>query len=76
MATPAVFPVSTVINVQVTSPAPGLQGLNTGNLALFTDEAFNNTFPSAGIQYYQTSNAVGVDFGTSSKTYEMAQAIF
>lgn len=76
MPTPAVFPVSTVINVQVTSPAPGLQGLNTGNLALFTDEAFNNTFPSSGIQYYQTSNAVGVDFGTSSKTYAMAQAIF
>ena len=76
MTTPAVFPVSSVIVVQVTSPAPGLQGLNTGNLALFTDEAFNNTFPSAGIQYYQTSNAVGVDFGTSSKTYEMAQVIF
>ncbi len=76
MTTPAVFPVSSVITVEVTSPAPGLQGLNTGNLALFTDEAFNNSFPAAGIQYYQTSNAVGVDFGTSSKTYAMAQAIF
>ena len=70
------FPLSTIINVSVTSPTPGFAGFNTGNLAIFSDDAYTGTFPAAGIQYYQSPTQVGTDFGTSSKTYQEANSVF
>ena len=72
----AYYPLSTVVSVSLTGPTPGFAGFNTGNLAIFSDEATANSFPSAGIQYYQSSTQVGIDFGTSSRTYQMANTVF
>ena len=70
------FPLSELITVSVSAPNPGFAGFNTGNLAIFSDEPFTGSFPSSGIQYYQSPTQVGTDFGTSSRTYAMANAIF
>lgn len=70
------FPLSSVITVSLTGGAPGFAGFNTGNLAIFSDELAANSFPSGGIQYYQGTTQVGTDFGTSSRTFALANAIF
>lgn len=70
------FPLSTVITVSLTGGTPGFAGFNTGNLAIFTDEPYAESFPSAGIQYYQGTQQVGLDFGTTSRTYAEAVAVF
>lgn len=70
------FPLSNMVTVSVSAPNPGFAGFNTGNLAIFTDEPAGVSFPGAGIQYYQSAAQVATDFGTSSRTYLMANAIF
>jgi hypothetical protein len=70
------FPLSTDLVVSVTNPPPGFAGFNTGNLAIFSDDPYGNTFPASGIQYYTSPTQVGIDFGTSSKTYAEAVAVF
>lgn len=70
------FPLSELVTVSVVAPNPGFAGFNTGNLAIFSDEAPGVGFPAGGIQYYQTPLQVATDFGTSSKTYLMANAAF
>lgn len=71
------LPITNVVTISVSQASPGVGSYNTSNLALFTDEAPNlGTFGSAGYAAYLTPTQVGVDFGTSSKTYQMANAIF
>jgi len=70
------FPLSSVITVSLSGGSPGFAGFNTGNLAIFSDELAGNAFPAGGIQYYLTPTQVGIDFGTSSRTYALANAIF
>ncbi len=71
------LPITNFINVSVTQAAPGLGAYNTSNLGLFTDESPNlSTFGSLGYAAYLTPTQVGIDFGTSSKTYAMANAVF
>jgi hypothetical protein len=71
------LPVSNIINVSVAQQSPGLGAYNTSNLALFTDEAPNlSTFGSLGYAQYLSPTQVGIDFGTSSRTYIMANAVF
>ncbi len=66
-----------IINISVTQASPGVGQYNTSNLGLFTDEAPNlSTFGSLGYASYLTPTQVGIDFGTSSKTYQMANAVF
>lgn len=72
----AYYPLNTVITVSLTGPTPGFAGFNTANLGFFTTELPANSFPSAGIQYYTSPTQVGLDFGTSSQTYQMANAVF
>lgn len=69
--------ITNFINVSVTQTAPGLGNYNTSNLAIFTDEAPNlNTFGSLGYAAYLSPTQVGIDFGTSSRTYSMANSVF
>ncbi len=71
------FPLSTIINVSVISPSSGFQGYNTANLAIFSDDVYGSSFPATlGYQYYTSPTQVGLDFGTGSKTYQMANAVF
>lgn len=68
---------SNVINISVSEQGAGLSEYNTSNLALFTDEQPGGDFvPADGYAIYFSPTQVGVDFGTSSETYAMANRIF
>ena len=49
---------------------------NTSNLALFTDELPAMSFGSLGYSIYLSPSQVALDFGTSSRTYQMALSVF
>lgn len=71
------LPITNVITISVTQASPGIGNYNTSNVGLFTDEAPNlSTFGSLGYAAYLEPTQVGTDFGTSSKTYQMAVALF
>lgn len=71
------LPITNVINISVSQASPGVGNYNTSNIGLFTDEAPNlGTFGNLGYAAYLEPTQVGVDFGTESKTFAMANAIF
>lgn len=65
-----------VINISVSEAQAGVGDYNTSNLAIFTDEIPANSFGTLGYNQYVDPTQVGIDFGTSSKTFAMANAIF
>lgn len=65
-----------VIVISVSEAQAGVGEYNTSNLAIFTDEPAAMSFGSLGYAQYVEPTQVGIDFGTSSRTYEMANAIF
>lgn len=66
-----------VVTISVSSVNLGVNAYNTSNLALFSNEAPNlSTFGSLGYALYVSPTQVGIDFGTTSETYQMANAIF
>lgn len=67
---------SNVINISVSEAPAGVGNYNTSNIALFTDETPGGSFPGGGYAIYKSPTQVGVDFGTGSKTYKMAVAVF
>lgn len=74
----AQLPLSNVISISVSQANPGVGNFNTSNLAIFTDDAPANGWSGATLGYgvYLTPTQVGLDFGTSSKTYLQANAVF
>lgn len=69
--------ISNIVNVSVALVQTGANAYNTSNLALFSDEQPNlETFGDLGYAIYLSPTQVGIDFGTSSKTYQMANAVF
>lgn len=68
--------ISNVINVQVSQAGAGLGEYNTSNLALFTRETAEISFGTDGYKIYKSPTEVGVDFGTDSACYAMANSIF
>lgn len=73
---PTVFPISTVVEVSVSNPPTAVNEYNTSNLAIFTTELPAMSFGSLGYALYSSPTQVGIDFGTSSRTFQMANAIF
>jgi len=67
---------SNVINISVSQAQAGISAYNTSNLALFSSETPNLSFGVDGYKIYLEPTEVGVDFGTSSVTFEMANAVF
>lgn len=67
--------IENVITISVEAAGPGLNEYNTSNLAIFTNDIPGNSFPGS-FQEYLEPTSVGIDFGTDSKTYKMALAIF
>lgn len=65
-----------VVSISVSQANPGVGQYNTSNLAIFTDEIPAMSFGSLGYAFYLTPTQVGVDFGTGSKTYAMANSVF
>lgn len=71
------LPISNVVNVSISQVQQGANQYSTSNLAIFSDEAPNlTTFGSLGYAIYLEPSQVGIDFGTGSKTYAMANAVF
>src|SRR5271165_360356 len=70
------LPLTNIINISVAQGNLGVNAYNTSNLAIFTSENPGTGFPGAGYQLYLTPGAVATDFGTSSTTYQMANAVF
>ena len=72
------LPLTNIITISVTATNPGVGNYNTSNLALFTDDAPASGWTGAtnGYAGYLTPTQVGLDFGTSSKTFLMANAVF
>lgn len=68
--------ISNIINISVSQSNLGVGAYNTSNLALFSDEIPGDSFGSVGFKAYVTAPDVAIDFGTASKTYQMALAIF
>lgn len=69
--------ISNIINVSIATVQTGVNAYNTSNLALFTDEAPDlNTFGNLGYAIYLSPQQVGIDFGTDSKTFKMANSVF
>lgn len=67
---------SNVINISVSQAPAALGPFNVNNLALFTDDTPNASFPQSGYQIYKTASQVAADFGSTSKTFQMATAVF
>lgn len=65
-----------VINISVSQAQTGISAYNTSNLALFTSDTPNVSFGVAGYKIYLEPSEVGTDFGTSSNTFKMANAVF
>lgn len=65
-----------VINISVSEAQTGIGQYSTSNLAIFTDEIPGNSFGTNGYAIYLDPTQVGVDFGTGSKTFAMANAVF
>lgn len=71
------LPLSNIVNVSIAAVQTGVNAYNTGNLAIFTDEYPDlSTFGSNGYAIYLSPTQVATDFGSSSKTYKMANAAF
>lgn len=68
--------ITNIITISVSQAQAGVGDYNTSNLAIFSDEIPANSFGSSGFQQYVDPTQVGVDFGTSSKTYALANAVF
>lgn len=69
------IPIQNFLTFQVATPQQGLGTPNTGNIAVFTREAYASSFGTAGFKIYYTSGPAGVDFGTGSNTYQMVNEI-
>lgn len=65
-----------VVNISVSAAQTGAGGYNTSNIGLFTSDPFQMSFGSAGYAIYLDPTQVGIDFGTTSETYKMANSIF
>lgn len=65
-----------VINISVSEAQAGVGAYNTSNLAIFTDEVFAESFGDDGYKIYLSPEEIGIDFGTGSKTYQMAVGVF
>jgi hypothetical protein len=67
---------SNVINISVAAAQAGVGAYNTSNIALFTRETAGGGFGADGYKIYLEPTEVITDFGTGSKTADMALAIF
>jgi hypothetical protein len=68
--------ISNFFEVSVAASGPQVGLLNTSNVALFTRETFAASFGTLGYNLYTSPTQVGIDFGTNSQTFAMANAVF
>lgn len=69
----AILPLTNIINVTITNTPQGLSEKNVNSLALFTNDATSSLDP---FTIYVSASQVAEDYGTSSLTAQMANAVF
>lgn len=65
-----------IINVSISEIARGVSEYNTSNLAIFSKEVPGPSFGNLGYKIYLESSEVAKDWGSASKTYKEAVAVF
>jgi len=73
---PTSLPITNIIDVSVTFLPSGLGEFNVNNLALITSDQFLSNANGDLYRSYVSLAQVGVDFGTSTETYQQAAAVF
>ena len=69
--------INNVINISVATTGQGIGAYNTSNIAILTSEFPNySSFGLLGYKLYLSPTDVETDFGSTSKTYKEALAIF
>lgn len=68
--------ITNVITISLSAAQTGLGEYNVNNLAIFSHEAYGETFGDLGYKIYKSPKEVGTDFGTTSVTYKMALSVF
>lgn len=68
--------ITNVITISLSAAQTGLGEYNVNNLAIFSHEAYGETFGDLGYKIYKAPKEVGIDFGTTSTTYKMALSVF
>lgn len=68
--------ITNFINISVAQAQAGISAYNTSNLACFSSETPGVGFGTDGFKIYLEPTEVGVDFGSSSVTFEQANAVF
>ena len=77
MASTSVLPLSTIVNVSITSSPSLPQVPNINTLAAIVQDAVPSSWASGqAFAQYVTLSQVGVDFGVNSNTYAIAQGFF
>lgn len=70
------LPITNIVNVSVNFLPAGLGGFNVNNLALITSDQFLVNTTGDLYRTYVSLQQVGIDFGTSTETYQQAAAVF
>lgn len=68
--------ISDIVSISVATPPVGLANFNVNNLGMFTTDAFLVNTNNDVYRAYTSLAQVGVDFGTSTETYQQAAAVF
>lgn len=70
------LPITNIVNINVNFLGAGIGSFNVNNLALITSDAFLSNPNGDLYRAYVSLSQVGVDFGTSTETYQQAAAVF
>ena len=70
------LPITNIVDISVTFLPAGLGGFNVNNLALITSDQFLSNANGDLYRSYVSLQQVGIDFGTSTETYQQAAAVF
>lgn len=70
------LPITNVVNISVSQAQLGLGAYNVNNVVLFTTDAPAESFGSLGYALYLEPTTPAKDFGSSSSTAGMANALF
>ena len=68
--------ITNVVNVSVSTPPAGLAPVNVNNLLCVTDDTPVVSLGTNKFKVYTNPTDVGTDWGTTSKSYAAAQAVF
>ena len=70
------LPINIIVSVSALLQQAGISEYNTSNIALFSTDAYADSFGDLGYNIYFGPTQVGIDFGTTSQTFLQASEVF